>query len=180
MLYVAKERLHRPPGRPLTDAVRLDCVRIGDLIASGYSEAEIRAELGLSRRAFDDRMRRLGKLTVSRPLIWAKYLAAQRADIRMLSEIADAALAADPPQLNAAINAIVARFKLSVATLEMGQRLGVYSDSGGLDDDGRPDLLGIDASDQDPDYARHLRSVAQEALRTPESSSVLRGQPHDS
>jgi hypothetical protein len=180
MAYMAKPRVQRAPGRPLTDAVRLDCVRIGDLIASGHSEAEIRAELGLSRRAFDDRMRRLVRLTVSRPLIWAKYLAAQRADTRVLSEIADAALAADPPQLNAAINAIVARFKLSVATLEMGQRLGVYGDRGGPDHDGRPNLLGIDASDQDPVYVRHLQSVAQEALRTPESSFVLRGQPHDS
>jgi hypothetical protein len=81
--------MNRAPGRPLTEAVRRECGRIGELIARGCSEADIRAELRLSRRAFDDRMERLKKLAVSRHALWARFLAAQQADIAVLSAIVD-------------------------------------------------------------------------------------------
>lgn len=159
---VAKLRLHRPPGRPLTEAVRIDCVRIGDLIARGYGETEIRAELQLSRRAFDDRMRRLMKVAVSRPLLWAKFLAAQQADIAVLSEIAEAALAADPPQLNAARNAVMARFKLRVAILEMGQRLGVYGAPSSEEIDARAYLTEILPTEDDPEFEAQAQALIRD------------------
>lgn len=151
MTYMRKPTPRRPPGRPVTEAVRLDCLRIGDLIAEGYSEVEIRCELKLSRRAFDDRMRRLGKTTVNRTLLWAKFLAAQRAEIGVLSELAEAALAADPPQLNAAISAIVARSKMRAGILDMGRRLGVYGAPSSRQVDARANLTETFPAEDNPE-----------------------------
>ena len=58
--------------------------------------------------------------------MWTRFLAATNEDLRRLDEIAEAALAADPPRAQLFIQVVTTRVRLRRGIVETGQLLGVY------------------------------------------------------
>jgi hypothetical protein len=166
MITYMEKHTPRRLGRPLTEQVRRDCNEIGRLLARGYGEHEIRAELGLTRRIFEDRVKKLKQTSMRPGLMWVRYYSAQQAELRTLSEIEADALQADPPDRRAAMAAVAARCKVRQDTVEMGLNLGIYT-RGSIQDCEPDPFSDLDLTDRhpellippDPDDCERLREV---------------------
>lgn len=109
--------------------------QICDLFSQGKNEHEIRAELGLSRKRFEHRVRRMKKAALDAPLAWTKFLTGAQQDIKRLYYIFTMAMGEAKPRYSVAVDAISKMHDVRCSIMEQGQEAGVY--------DRKPDDFGV-------------------------------------
>lgn len=112
--------------RAFEQAVAREVDQIAMLFSRGNNEFEIRAQLGLSRRGFEHRLRRLKRATLDSQIVWTKFASSSSQDLKRLYYIYSKAIRDAKPRYSTALDAIRAMHDVRKSIIEVGQSLGVY------------------------------------------------------
>lgn len=104
--------------------VREDCRKIGALLASGFSPADVREELKLSSRSYKLRMAMIRRRAYNHVDVFPRFMAKVETRYRQLEAIRQRAITLG--KLDTALRAIEDMRRLDREIIEVGAELGVY------------------------------------------------------